>query len=142
MATLEQVAATRTAGLVTAREEAQGFAEPEQFAAQCGLFADRGIYHEISRDEALAVLQAILHRDMAYQAEVMPHADAEELAKSVLAVYMASSDRYFTNGDFGKLRPNPNVGPGWNPATHSTFDTGVLVLASNKSMCFWVQDED
>lgn len=142
MATLEQVAALRSAGLVTACEEAREYAEPEPFAAKCGLSAKPGIYREISRAEALAVIQSVLHRDMAYQAEIMPRTDAEVLAESLLAEYRAGPARYFTNGDFGRSPAHPNVCPGWNPATRSTFDTGVLVLARNKSMCLWVQDED
>jgi hypothetical protein len=142
MTTLEHIAAFRTTGLVTAREEAWSYAEPEPFAASCGLYANPGIYRQISADEAIAVIKAILHQDMAYKAELMPHQQAEELAKSLLAEYAANSARYFTNGDFGKLGQDTNVVPGWNPATNATFDSGVLVLGIHKSRCLWVQDKD
>jgi hypothetical protein len=140
--TMEQIAAQRSAGFVTAREEARAYARPEQFAVQCGLFADPKIYGEIPLGEALAVLQAILHRDMAYGVELAPLADARAMAHTLLADYMTGPARYFTNGDYGKPQLNPNTGTGWNAATDSTFDTGVLVLAEHKSLCFWVEDED
>ena len=30
----------------------------------------------------------------------------------------------------------------WDPATTSTFDTGVLILGTAESACVWVADED
>ena len=142
MTALQQAAAARTAGLVTAREEARAYAEPEPFAEACGLSAAPGIYREIAPAEASAVLQAVLHRDLAHGVELMSHEQAQVLAGSLLAEYMTGPARCFTNGDFGRPRSNSNVGPGWRPATNSTFDTGIIVLARHKSLCFWVQDED
>jgi hypothetical protein len=30
----------------------------------------------------------------------------------------------------------------WMPATHATFDMGVLVIAGTRVGCLWVEDED
>lgn len=142
MVTLDQIAVIRDCGYVNAREEAQAYAQPQLFAQRCGLSAAADIYREIDAAEALAVLEAVLHEDMAYGVEIMPRARAREIAQGLLAGYAGSETRYFTNGEYGLLHNNPNAGPGWNPATDSTFDTGVLVLASDKSLCLWVEDED
>jgi hypothetical protein len=30
----------------------------------------------------------------------------------------------------------------WMPATHATFDMGVLVIGATRVGCLWVEDED
>lgn len=34
------------------------------------------------------------------------------------------------------------VGAGWNPVTEATFDTGVIAIGHDRSLCVWVEDED
>jgi hypothetical protein len=30
----------------------------------------------------------------------------------------------------------------WTPATHATFDMGVIVIGTSKVGCLWVEEED
>jgi len=58
----------------------------------------------------------------------------------------AGGARFFTNGTFHEesreLGSNVTQGPGWNPVTEATFDTGVIVVAKRSAACLWVEDED
>jgi hypothetical protein len=87
----------------------------------------------------------VLHRDMAYDAEVMPEARAAELADAFLAQF-GPGTRYFTYGTWHLppvVRPDGVVcGPSWSPVTPATFDTGVLAIGPERSGCLWVEDED
>ena len=50
----------------------------------------------------------------------------------------ASDCSYFSNGDFFEGSSSHS----WNPATQATFDTGVLIVGSERAGCLWVEDED
>lgn len=114
----------------------------EVAANKFGLASSPGIYFEVSRQEAKAVLKAILAEDMAYSCELMPQLDAEKLASAFVGEFIDEAARYYTNGDFGKPREEPGVGPGWTPATDATFDTGILVVTGTRIACAWFMDED
>ena len=88
---------------------------------------DDALYRAIDRTEARAVLVEVLHRDLAYRAELMTPARAAELADAFLEETARPGARYFTADQ---------------PATAATFDRGVLVLADSGSACLWVEDED
>jgi len=108
------------------------------------LATDGATYRAIDLEEARRVLTRILHRDLAYGAEIIPMADAERLASEVLL--LVPDAQLFTNGSYGSP-PAPasngvTVGPSWNPATSATFDTGVIAVGSSMSACVWVEDED
>ena len=111
-------------------------------AAEFGLSSAANVYEEILREEATAVLTAVLHKDMAYNCEIMLLEQANALAADVISLFEANGARFFTNGGYGRPRLNPNVGPGWMAATEATFDTGVLVLAPSSCACLWFMDED
>lgn len=121
------------------RFEATSVAEA---AAQFGLLASPHIYAEISAEEARAVLIAILHEDMAYGTQRLPLEQARELTAAFFAALGAGPARFYTNGEFGRPRPAPGVGPDWNPATDATFDTGVIAVSPTHIACAWFMDED
>lgn len=114
----------------------------EEAAAEFGLFDSPGIYFEVPEQEAVSVLRAVLSRDMAYQVELMPQARADRLAQEFVRHFSGEDPRYFTNGDYGRPGDHPNVGPSWTPATNATFDTGILVITSERIGCAWFTDED
>ncbi|MBD3618821.1 MAG: hypothetical protein LPK58_07945 [Gammaproteobacteria bacterium] len=117
-------------------------ASVEEAAAQFGLFDSPGIYFEISEQDAVSVLKTVLSRDMAYHVELMPQNEADGLAKEFVRHFSGDKPKYFTNGDYGCPRKHPNVGPSWTPATIATFDTGVLVITTERIGCAWFTDED
>jgi hypothetical protein len=114
----------------------------EAAAAQFGLFSSPRIYVEISEQEAVSVLCAVIGKDMAYQSELMPPQEANTLAKEFVHQFAGDRAKFYTNGEYGKPRQSQTVGPSWMPATEATFDTGVLVVAPERIGCAWFMDED
>jgi hypothetical protein len=98
-----------------------------ELAQEFGLRNDAGCYREIDKASARLTVQRLLHRDLAYSAEIMPERQAEQLAEEFFAQF-GSGARFFTNNGC--------------PVTAATFDEGVLVLESHRSGCLWVEDED
>lgn len=112
-------------------------------AAKFGLADSSDCYREIDAAEATKVLESVLHKDMAYDLEIMPLQLAEELSAQFIAEFSEINARFFTNGFWGRLpRYSSGVGPGWNPVTSATFDAGVIVVADQKVGCVWCLDED
>jgi hypothetical protein len=98
---------------------------------------------EISANDAHAIIATLLHRDLAYGAELMPLSTASELSAQLLDG-VPEPHRYFTNGDWtvdedGSGEATLN---GWNPISDATFDSGVVCLGESRAALFWVQDED
>ena len=114
-------------------------------AREFGLRDAAGCYKEIDELAASRLVRMVLHRDIAYNAEIMPEARAAELADTFLAQF-GSGTRYFSNGTWhlqSVVRPDGVVcGPNWDPVTRATFDTGVLAIGPERSGCLWVEDED
>ena len=94
-----------------------------------------------TRDEALNIVTDCLARDMAHDQEVMPEHRARELAAAFLANFDDNA-RFLTNSRRFVAGSNPNAGYGWEPISHATFDTGVLVEADGVIGIVWVEDED
>jgi hypothetical protein len=116
-----------------------------ELAREFGLDDEPSFYKEIDEAAARDLIRSVLHRDMAYNAEVMHEARAAELADQFLAQF-GPGTRYFSNGSWHLPRVvlvNGVVcGPSWDPVTPATFDTGVLAIGQERSGCFWVEDED
>ncbi|HTV40752.1 MAG TPA: hypothetical protein VMF08_09265 [Candidatus Sulfotelmatobacter sp.] len=97
---------------------------------------------EIGRDEAARVLVCWLHRDAAYESELMSPALASELAEKFLREFSDESSRFFTNGRwFDSERPQA-----WQSLTESVFDGGLLIESGignySRHICIWFEDED
>ena len=116
-----------------------------ELVRQFGLGDDPASYKEIDETAARYLIHLVLHRDMAYNAEVMPLARAVELADQFLAQF-GPDTRNFSNGSWHLppvVRPDAVAcGPSWNPVTTATFDTGVLAIGQARSGCLWIEDED
>ncbi|MEM7206480.1 MAG: hypothetical protein AAF434_01525 [Pseudomonadota bacterium] len=113
----------------------------ESAAELFGLSNQSGIYNNIERPEAIRVLRTVLHRDMAYSAKIMSSEKAKNLANEFIGKF-GDEAVFYTNGEYGKPRSNPSVGPSWSPATDATFDTGVIVVSNGVVGCAWFADED
>jgi hypothetical protein len=103
-----------------------------------GLFFTPDTYKKISKAQAEAVAMRILHRDLAYDAEIMTETEAQALANRFFDCFDEESAQYYTNGDYY----SGGSSHGWNPATSATFDTGILVIDKSRAGCLWVEDED
>lgn len=114
-------------------------------AREFELREDASYYKEIDESSARRLVRLVLHRDLAYHAEIMPESRAAELADRFFAQFGPGA-RYYTNGTFHKepqrISESVTAGPSWDAATEATFDTGVLVIALESSGCLWVEDED
>jgi len=110
-------------------------------ATAFGLKGDASLYHQVDAEMARSILVGVLHRDLAYGNRLMSLARAEELAGQVMDLFKAPGVRFLTNGQF-KHAAAGLVLSHWDPATESTFDTGVLMLATGDSGCVWVAEED
>lgn len=110
-------------------------------AAAFGLKTDSGTYREIDEDLARSILVGILHRDLAYGTRLMSLALAESLARDFFAKAVEPGAKFFTNGEFRQDAGAALVMSRWNPATASTFDTGILALGQAASACLWVAEE-
>src|SRR5262249_43061914 len=85
-------------------------------------------WREISPPDAVSILRNILHRDLAYRAEIMPAWLAAELATRFCELFPETT-RYFTNGTW-------DIGPSgqleqprsWCPLTEATFDAGIVAV--------------
>ena len=111
-------------------------------AAEFGLKGDASLYHQVDAEMARAIIVGILHRDLAYGNRLLSLARAEELAGQVMQRFTDPAIRFLTNGQFKQGTGAGLVMSHWDPATTSTFDTGVLILGTAESACVWVADED
>jgi hypothetical protein len=97
---------------------------------------------EVTREDAIAVVQQVLLKDLAYGVAMMPEAEACALAESFFSLF-GSEGRCFTNGNLVLPNADPSeVRRSWNPITSATLDTGILCLDTNRIGIFWVEDED
>jgi len=130
----------RSAGKVTAgtTKDAKSVVA---LAAAFGLKGDASLYHQVDAEMARAILVGILHRDLAYGNRLLSLARAEELAGQVMQRFTGPGTRFLTNGQFKHGTGVGLVLSRWDPATASTFDTGVLMLGANESGCVWVEEE-
>ena len=99
---------------------------------------------EISAHDAHAIATSLLHRDLAYGEEIMPLADATELATAFLDL-APEPHTYFTNGEWiGALEDDGSLETtiGWDPISDATFDAGIVCVGDGMTAMLWVEDED
>jgi hypothetical protein len=108
----------------------------DDLATEAGLRRLGSEWHEIDAQHAEAVLTQVLHRDLAYQAEVMPMDRAMSLARALIA-HCGTRSKFATNtADIpGRLST-------WFPASDATFDCGVLIIGDRACAVYWIEDED
>jgi len=108
----------------------------DEFVETLGFDGLREDWKEIDRRMAQTILQAVLYRDLAYNAEIMTAKRACQLAEQFLALFTEQA-RYFTNAVFESSRLSM-----WSGITEATFDTGVICFDNKLVGILWVQDED
>ena len=111
-------------------------------AGAFGLKEDASLYHQVDAEMARAIIVGILHRDLAYGNRLLSLARAEALAGQIMHRFADPAIRFLTNGQFKQGAGAGLVLSHWDPATTSTFDTGVLILGTAESACIWVAEED
>jgi hypothetical protein len=111
-------------------------------ATAFGLKGDAGLYHQVDADMARQILVNILHRDLAYGNRLLSLARAEELAAHVMDRFTDAGIRFLTNAKFKHGAAAALVLSHWDPATASTFDTGVLMLGTAESGCVWIAEDE
>lgn len=144
MSIVNDIKNKRTAGIVRCGYVAQASSLLE-VVSFFSLSTDLSIYRKITKTEAIKILIRILHKDMAYDSEIMPAHAAAELCASFLQDFADESTAFFTNIDYsaeGKAGNNTWVGPNWKPVTTATFDAGVIAVSELQSACLWIEDED
>jgi hypothetical protein len=146
MTVAEDIIAARVYGVVRCGfSQKTGPPTVRDLAREFGLSEEPSLYKEIDEAAARRLVCRVLHRDMAYNAEVMPEPRAAALADAFLAQF-GPGTRYFSNGLWHLprvIRADGVVsGPSWDPVTPATFDAGVLAIGHKISGCLWVEDED
>jgi len=134
---------------------------PHPSAASATALADLAVQHlglralgdawlEISERDAECIATGVLHRDLAHSAEIMPLAEAAELAGSLLAL-VEPPMRCFTNGDWAEAFGDDLESPepleslesvGFDPISEATLDAGVVCVGEGVTVVLWVEDED
>lgn len=131
----------RRVGEVWLRAEASssdaGF---DDVAVAAGLQPWGASWHEIDAGVARRHLQGLLHRDLAYNGELMEATTAERLARDFVDFCGGERARFATNTEGDPHGSGP--GSGWDPATEATFDSGLVALGPEVSAVCWVADED
>jgi hypothetical protein len=92
---------------------------------------------EIPPERAETLLAAVLGRDLAYRAAVMPERVAAKLVRQPVEV-LEPGARWWTNGDVA----DRGSFAAWNPLSEATFDSGVIGISETRTLVAWVMDED
>lgn len=104
-------------------------------------------WQEISENDAELIATGVLHRDLAHGVEIMPLAEAGELASNLLAL-VPQPMHCFTNGDwaeaFGDDLESPELleSVGFDPISDATLDAGIVCVGEGATLVLWVEDED
>jgi hypothetical protein len=121
-------------------------AELASIAAEFSLSPDAGKYRRVAKGEAEQVLKRILHKDMAYNSEIMSAQSAAQLSGEFLRRFDDGTASFYTNIDYSgegrALGPSTWAGPDWKPVTEATFDAGVIAISQTEAACLWIEDED
>ena len=146
---LEAVLARRTAGRVSCALVSSDTATSPTTAADlavqgAGLRPLGDGWLEVSERDAESIAAGVLHRDLAYGAEIVPLEEARELASALLAL-VPQPMTCFTNGEwadaFGDdLEPPDSVG--FDPISDATLDAGIVCVGEGATLLLWVEDDD
>lgn len=111
----------------------------DQVASAAGLHPLGERWCVIDAEKAVRVVASVLHRDLAYGAELLPLSQALRLAEELVSYCGGNAARFATNT---QGEPDAGFWSGWNPATEATLDGGILVLGRLARAVYWVEDED
>lgn len=98
---------------------------------------------EVPRRIAVKIATHIIAHDLAYPDEIVPTAQASELAGRVLAL-VGPQARYFTNGavsgEFAIYDMHGNEVIGWRSLSDAPFDHGLFALDDRRVIVLWAED--
>ena len=122
----------------------------DAFAAEHRLEPLGSGWAEVYEETARWVIVRMLSRGLAYRTEIMDEAQARRLTEGFITACARGTSgqrhRYFTNGKAvdGPAMYDVHLRPmlGFNPATGSTVDTGVVMLTRQAIGLVWAEDED
>ena len=107
----------------------------------------RGItteWHEISSADAHAIVTTLLHRDLAYDEEIMPLETAADLATQFFDL-APEPHSYFTNAEWSMnadATTSPATLRAFDPISDAALDSGVVCLGDGRAALLWVEDEE
>lgn len=117
----------------------------DSYVEQLGMHGIGKSWREVDALGARKIIQRILHRDLAYNSDLMLQTDAKTLADRVISLFSSRAE-YYTNGNFDQdaiaVGPEIKRGPSWYPITKATFDTGIVFVDKSRIGLIWVEDED
>jgi hypothetical protein len=94
------------------------------------------------KGKAKIILTILLHKDMAYDSEMMSLEEAEELAERFLS-YFSDTARYYSNSEWKKKESTGTHHlNSWDPLTDATFDSGLIIIDEKQIGITWFEDED
>ena len=91
----------------------------------------------VSADEAVHALRRALHRDLAYDAPIMPEEVAHGLASRIVR-FFGPGAIFYTNHSQAEGQSTGS----WDPLTDATFDTGIIAVGAMCVGVVWFMDED
>lgn len=117
----------------------------DSYVEQLNMHGLGASWREVDTSSARKIIQRILHRDLAYNSELMLQTEAKTLTDRVMSLFSLNVKCY-TNGNFNEdgiaISPEVKRGLGWHPITEATFDTGVVFVDKSRIGLIWVEDED
>ena len=145
MHVIEEIKAKRTAGKLHCGYLPHSTELP-LVASKFLLSTDLENYRRVAKSEAEQILIRILHKDMAYDCEIMSEKSAAALSTAFLHNFEDSTASFFTN--INHSEEEKKSGPltwevrDWRPVTNATFDAGIIAISDSEAACLWIEDED
>lgn len=99
---------------------------------------------EISAADAHAIVTTLLHRDLAYNEEIMPIESASDLATRFFDL-APEPHSFFTNGEWSRsadAENSPATLHAFDPISDATLDSGVVCLGDGQAALLWIQDDE
>ncbi|KRF00863.1 hypothetical protein ASG88_10615 [Nocardioides sp. Soil777] len=118
-------------------DESRGITSFDDASRAVGLRPLSDSWVVVDAERAARIITGLLHRDLAYNAEIMPLLPAQALAAEFVSAF-GPHVQCATNTE-GLPHESPKA---WAPATDATFDSGVAILGDSVAGIYWVADED
>lgn len=111
---------------------------PDDVAKRAGFRGIGDAWIETDAEAAEQHLARALHRDLAYDAEVMSAEVADDLARSIVdPMRYRAGARWFSNRKLGPERSYAST-----PVADGTFEWGFVAVGGGAALLVWFEDED
>lgn len=94
----------------------------------------------LTPEQAINALTQLLYKDMAYDSELMPEAEAAALARELITQLADADAIIYTSGEWRDEEGGELIF--CSPFTNATFDAGFLVRNKVETIAIWFEDED